>query len=517
METLVDRTGDPDITITQSDRVERKGSERVVRVLDGFVGGASYGVHNASIANLARGVVERVLKTPGEGGLLAPPVRPLPGVYDRLRDFRAAVLENTRPTSVVSVEDFPQLYHDVRKRELYERAVLSLSLEAISKRDAVVNTFVKAEKVNLSAKPDPAPRVIQPRSPRYNVCVGRYLKPFEKNLFAGIRRTVGYPVVCKGMNAAVTADQLRSLWDYYGNPVAVGLDASRFDQHVSFDALKYEHGFYNGIFHSAELAELLEWQRSNEGLGFVDGHKLKYKVNGCRMSGDINTSMGNCVIMCSIVLAYFTYCGLDAKLANNGDDCVVVCERKDLRKLDGIGQWFKEFGFKLTIEAPVYDFEQIEFCQCHPVWTEAGWRMVRNPYTATSKDMVSLLSWENEGEFEAWRGAIGACGISLTAGVPYWEAFYNRLGGVRRGWSDSRVQKSGLGYLSRGMDAQCDISERSRYSFWLAFGMLPDEQIALEAMDRSITYAPLTPLINFGELVKFSELLAKSADEEQSW
>lgn len=511
----MDRTDDPDITITRSGWEDKRSCERVVRVLDGFVGQPEYGVHNASIANLARGVVERVLKTSGEGGVLGPPVRPVPGVYDSLREFRAAVLENTSSTSVVSVEDYPSLYHDARKRALYERAVLSLSLEAISQRDAVVNTFVKAEKVNFSAKSDPAPRVIQPRSPRYNVCVGRYLKPFEKNLFDGFRKTVGYPVICKGMNAAGTANQLRSLWDSFDDPVAVGLDASRFDQHVSQEALKFEHGFYNGVFHSAELAELLSWQLNNEGLGFVNGLKLRYKVRGCRMSGDINTSMGNCVIMCSIVLAYFMSLGLDAKLANNGDDCVVVCERKHLGKLDGIGAWFLKFGFKLTREAPVYEFEHIEFCQTHPVWTEAGWRMVRNPYTATSKDMVSLLPWDKEVEFDAWRGAIGSCGLSLTAGVPFWESFYSRLGGVRRKWSDEKLRDSGLGYMARGMDGACIISDRARYSFWLAYGMLPDEQIALESMQSSITFGTPIPL-TFGEGNKFSELLSGPSNNEES-
>ena len=35
-------------------------------------------------------------------------------------------------------------------------------------------------------KPDPAPRVIQPRNVRYNVEVGRYLRRFEHYLYRGI-------------------------------------------------------------------------------------------------------------------------------------------------------------------------------------------------------------------------------------------------------------------------------------------------------------------------------------------
>lgn len=486
---------------------ESKKDERVVRVLDGYVGGASYGVHNSSLVNLARGVVERVLCTSTDG-VLSHPIRPLPNAFKRLGSIRADVVHNTCSSNVVSIEDYPSLYHDARKRAVYERAVLSLSHETVSKRDAVVSVFVKAEKVNFSDKPDPAPRVIQPRNPRYNVCVGRFLKPFEKNMFAGFAETFGYKVVCKGMNAAQTATQLRENWDAFEDPVAIGLDASRFDQHVSPEALQFEHGFYTRIFNDPELATLLSWQIDNEGIGYVDGAKLKYKIRGCRMSGDINTSMGNCIIMCCIVLAYFRSLEIVARLANNGDDCVVICERSHEHLLAGIGQWFREFGFKLTREATVDVFERIEFCQTQPVLTGSGWRMVRNPYTATSKDMVSLLSWNTEVEFNRWRGAIGSCGMSLTAGVPFWHAYYQSLGGVTSEKECAKIADSGLGYMARGMDAPCEVTEESRYSFWLAFGMLPDEQAALEQVKRPIDFSQSTPM-TFGDVNTYSELLVK--------
>jgi hypothetical protein len=33
-------------------------------------------------------------------------------------------------------------------------------------------------------------------------------------------------------------------------------------------------------------------------------HFLKYQVEGCRMSGDMNTSSGNCMIMVALVYSY---------------------------------------------------------------------------------------------------------------------------------------------------------------------------------------------------------------------
>jgi len=399
------------------------------------------------------------------------------------------------------VEDYPSLYFNARKRALYERAVASLHAGGIGHRDARVSTFVKAEKVNFTAKPDPAPRVIQPRSARFNVLVGRYLKPFEKNMFSAFEAAYGYKVVCKGLNASTTAQQLQENWESFKNPVAIGLDASRFDQHVSKDALEFEHSYYNDVFKSKELAKLLSWQLVNKGKGWTSEGSVAYTVEGCRMSGDINTSMGNCFIMASIVLGYFENRGIDARLANNGDDCVVICESRDLNRFSGIDQWFKDFGFKLTREEPVYVLEQIEFCQAKPVWTETGYRMTRNPYTAASKDMVSLLSWANELEFDRWRGAISTCGLSLSRGVPFWEAFYSKLGGVAHGASYDMIADSGLGYMSKGV-VGCEVSAQARYSFWLAFGILPDLQVALEETAVNVNYRAPTPL-TFGEVTPF--------------
>lgn len=497
-------------------RVRKAGydiKERSVRILDGYGSGANYGVHLASLVNLARGVAERVLATRNSKGVLSKPPRPEAKAFDLLKPERAALLHCMPSTTVVPRDEYPLLYSG-RKRALYEGAVSSLSMEAITKADAQVKTFVKAEKINFSSKSDPAPRVIQPRSPRYNVEVGRYLKLFEKKLFESFKRVYKYSVVAKGLNADKTAVLLRENWDSFKEPVAVGLDASRFDQHVSYEALEFEHSVYNGVFNSPELRMLLKWQLVNEGIGFTNDGKVKYRVKGCRMSGDINTSMGNCLIMSCLVLAYFRSCGLQARLSNNGDDCVVICEKRDLHRMDDIGSWFSKFGFKLTIEKPVGVFEQIEFCQTQPVRVGKSWRMVRNPYTASSKDCVSLLSWEKKQDFVDWRNAIGQCGGELSKGVPFWEAYYSRLlVGQVNACSAERIRESGLGYMSKGC-VEAEITQESRYSFYLAFGMLPDIQEALEQLEIDIIYAPHRPLItNKFQSTPFNNLIHHDASK----
>lgn len=210
---------------------------------------------------------------------------------------------------------------------------------------------------------------------------------------------------------------------------------------------------------------------------------MDYTTDGCRMSGDINTGMGNCLLMSSIVLAYIESRGVAARLSNNGDDCVVFCEQEDLTKFDDLTGWFLDFGFTLTREQPCHNLEQVEFCQFHPVELATGWRMVRDPRVAMSKDCVSLVGWSTESEVHSWMHAVGMCGMALTGGVPVWEAWYRRM--VRLGKEGTtglveRVNDCGGYYWATGCSSG-SVSDRARHSFWLAFGILPDAQEALEA------------------------------------
>lgn len=480
------------ITITGS---YDQGKTRSVRILSGFGSGVHFGVHNSSVNNLVRGVVERVLYV-SEQGVLRPCRKPKTGAYERLSGLRDRLLQNLTPTTVVAKADYASLYTG-RKQAIYAKAYESLLIRGIKRADAYVSTFVKAEKINFSAKGDPAPRVIQPRSPRYNLEVGRYLKLFEKELCKGFKRLFGYEVVLKGRNADGVAAAMYDNWSQFNDPVAIGLDASRFDQHVSKAALEFEHSIYNKVFRSKELARLLEWQLRNHGFGRVGDTLVKYVVDGCRMSGDINTGMGNCLIMSCVVLFYFESVGLNARLSNNGDDCVVFLERADLHKMAGISDHFTEFGFKLTQEPVVDVFEKVVFCQAQPVWVGGAYRMVRDPWTAMSKDCVSLLGWSTELEFNAWRDAIGVCGGVLTSGVPVWESFYKaiRHTGRLRGGIE-RVYDSGLGYMSRGV-VESRITPEGRASFWRAFGITPDLQQAMEhGCWPEIVYNELPPMKN---------------------
>lgn len=465
--------------------------ERSVYRLSGLSGKTHFGVHNNNLANLRRGLLERVYNVETGTGL-APPPRPGPGVIPhRLQRFKDALLAHVDLAAPCTYDQFVGLYAGDRRQRVYQEAVESLLVREVEPRDAWMTTFVKAEKINLGKKPDPAPRVIQPRTPRYNVEVGRYLKRLEKELYRCVAKVFGEVTVFKGYNAKDSGRLMREKWDRYNRPVAVGLDASRFDQHVSAQALRWEHDVYLRCFYPTErknLARLLRWQVKNRGIARAqDGH-IRYNVDGCRMSGDMNTALGNCLLMSAMVWEYLRSRGIRASLANNGDDCVVIMEQSDLRRfMEGLPEWFLEMGFTMKVEEPVTVFEKIEFCQTHPVWTPRGWVMCRDGLTAMAKDCHSVLPLKQGKMAFGWCTAIGECGLALSSGMPIFQEFYLamlRTGkGVRIG--KHPALESGFARLSAGMVAKvAPVDDRSRISFWEAFGVLPSAQVALEARLR---------------------------------
>ncbi len=445
-----------------------------------------------NLDTLLRGVLERVFFVKGGDGFVRPP-RPEPRVFARnLAGSRELLVKLLPSTAPVTHQQFVDSYRG-RKQKAYQKALESLRAGCSdAKEDARVRVFVKYEKTDRTTKADPVPRIISPRKLEYNIRVGRYLKPLEHRLFRSINRLWGHKTVIKGYNAEVAAGILKEKWDMFRDPVAVGLDASRFDQHVSLDALKWEHDIYAQCFHGKHrqrLLQLLKHQEVNHCEGYTPDGAIKYSVEGSRMSGDMNTSLGNCLLMCVMMHSYAKHVGVNCALANNGDDCVVFLEREDLEKFSSeVNSWFLSMGFNMVVEPPVDEFEQLEFCQTRPVFDGDTWIMCRNPVSAIAKDSVMLKNWSGEAFFKGWLDAVGTGGLALTGGLPVFQEFYSAF--VRAGkkrdvpedllpWS-FRQLKEGLTRTYRA------VHPEARASFFLAYGITPDEQLQLEAFYHSL-------------------------------
>lgn len=469
---------------------------RKVPVFTGISGPSVFGVHNNSLNNGARALVERVFLSPGEDGELHPPPRCRAQVHLTLRGFKVAICKHIGVHRPITREQFLG-YYSGRRLGVYQRAVKSLEERPLTRADfGVKKAFVKAEKINFSAKGDPAPRVIQPRDPRYNVEVGVYLRPLEHAIYKAIQQVYGGPTVMKGYSAEEVAYEMRSMWDQFADPVAIGLDASRFDQHVRPEMLRWEHSVYTECFSAADrgkLKWLLSGQIENKCYLRADDGRLRYRVSGSRMSGDMNTALGNCLIMCALIWRLGEERSVRLRLANNGDDCVVIAERKDVARLTtGLKEWFAEYGFKMKVETPVDVFERLEFCQSHPVFDGAKWVMVRNPQVTLSKDALCVNRDYGHGPAaQKWLYAVGECGLRMTGGIPVVQEHYMAFlrHGLKGLGDNAVVTETGMHMLSRGLHrGYVEPTDEARVSFWLAFGVSPTHQRAYEERLRNVKF-----------------------------
>lgn len=155
-----------------------------------------------------------------------------------------------------------------------------------------------------------------------------------------------------------------------------------------------------------------------------EGVVVKYSVQGTRASGDMNTSSGNCFTMVGMIHAYCVSHGLKYRLANNGDDCVLIIEKEDLPRTQNLVNWFAGMGFTMESEGSVSEFEHIKFCQTQPVWTPSGYVMVRDPSVAIPKDTRTRCDLRHREIFEAWSTAVSMGGEALAGNIPIFNQFY---------------------------------------------------------------------------------------------
>jgi len=303
--------------------------------------------------------------------------------------------------------------------------------------------------------------------------------------------------VIKGLNVHDAARVMREKWDRFNNPVAIGLDATKFDMHVGVGALGYEHEFYNRVFKSKELKQLLSWQLNNKGVAYCPDGVVKFKIPGTRCSGDLNTSLGNCILMCALIYCMCEQLGVVAELANNGDDCVLILDRIDeARVCSAIQTYFGKAGFRMVVEQPVYVFEEIEFCQSKPVLCAGKWTMIRNVRTCMKKDVMCLVPIQNNKVWLKWLGAVGNCGLATVPGCPVLQSFYTcfKRSGINPGAKFTRHVFKNTSMMERITECLPEpVTDHARASFFYATGITPAYQIELERYYDRMTIGSLEP------------------------
>jgi hypothetical protein len=207
--------------------------------------------------------------------------------------------------------------------------------------------------------------------------------------------------------------------------------------------------------------------------------------------------MGNKLIVCGLMWEYFQEVGLEASLANMGDDCVIFLEKSQLELLrKTLHGWWLLRGYNAVTEHPCFELEKIEFCQSNPVEVNGEYIMVRNPVKALSKDCITLSSSETVQQIASSYMAISTCGRIINSGVPISFALHSAMHRASKRYTkdvdinpDFMFRQIEFGNFERmrGLTyKRKDIRDSTRLSYYRAFGIAPDTQILIEEYYNSL-------------------------------
>nr|WPV63071.1 MAG: RNA-dependent RNA polymerase [Wufeng shrew nodamuvirus 1] len=463
----------------------------------------------------------------------------------KLVEVQAMALADMIPSPAM-FPDFHTLisFFPSSKRRLYRREAISLSSAFLQPKDAHISAFVKSEKLKIYAK-DGDPRMIQARSPRFNLVFGLFTKAIEHSLYhlmdpLMMQKGIQLPMVAKGRNLRQRATCLRSMWDLLDTPVVISLDLSRWDAHVHVEMIKVMHQFYRRAMNHPLLEDLLQHQLHNRGR---TENKLKYQVKGSVMSGDMTTALGNCTAVIAITLALrqmicdsallsecstseTTFVGVASEtksadlqsfqhrikqlltihpvarraivrsgvpflIFDDGDDHVLLCE-KSISPLmfELLPKWWTMLGHDLKVEGVVEQFHQILFCQHKPHLSQRGWVMMPSPLKVLAT--ATVVSSSHKNKIPTYLRTVWEARWQLHYDQPILGPLFLRLKGiykqadlmtgVERARTLAGVDHLMLMSLRDVQDAQpTEITPEQRIMAWEQWGLTPDQQILLES------------------------------------
>nr|QDH89858.1 MAG: RNA-dependent RNA polymerase [Riboviria sp.] len=379
-------------------------------------------------------------------------------------------------------------------RRRYVEAERSLCVDGpLRSSDYRLKAFLKAEKVG-SAK-DAKPRMIFPRSPRFNLVVASWLKPFEhwlwgfltaKRLFGGSNTRV----VGKGLSPRRRANLILRKFGQFRDCICVEVDGKAFEAHVTENLLREEHMVYKAAYpgHTG-LADVLSRQR----FAGVTSNGVKFSRRGGRASGDFNTGMGNTLIMLAVCVGVLSTYSVNYDILVDGDNALVFLERADSgRVFDSFYQdVLSSSGFEMTLEKPVSYVEGIRFGRSAPLCLGPFWTMVREPWSVLSGAYASHR-WLREPRFgRRWLQGVARCELSLALGVPVLQAA--ALSVLSQVEDSGKVPVEALSdYFMLGARLAetgdvIEVRREARLSFERAFGIAPELQIAWEGKMQEVT------------------------------
>lgn len=369
------------------------------------------------------------------------------------------------------------------KRRVYASAYRELLLTGQRRTDHNITMFVKQDKYALNEIEDKMPRAIQYRSPRYNLLLASYLRPFEHEFYQlpglGPSET---RVITKNLNKRQIAALFMEKAACFMSPVYISADHSKFDSTINTDHLKTEHAVYDKCFRNGQLRKLLHHQINNKG---YTRSGIRYSIVGTRMSGDYNTGLGNSLINRIVLESWLV--GIKHEIMLDGDDSVIIVEAFDLPRLKM--DHFTKMGFITKMDF-TEEITEVEYCRSRLV-LGTHITMCRNPWRALSHMAVTTKQY-HPAVYRDWFSGVAECEASSNFGMPIYTSLMKVVG--------PRVVKDEE-YHRKMQFEEVGVSDTvNRAGFENTFGISTSLQIAIE--NRISMYTGY----NFKKLQKYKNI-----------
>lgn len=384
--------------------------------------------------------------------------------------FFSRGIDTIKPYTLLEVVDS----YRGAKRRVYASALEDINKVGMLKRDCLVKAFVKASKYIGEM----IPRIIQARSPKYNLLVAQYHKPMEHFIYSlrSKYRTThvkSTKISAKCDNAYVRAATIRKKMKQFKSPLVVMLDASKFDGHVQLQHQKLAHEYYYYLTRSSKHIKLLARTLSTRG---VTASGYKYELGARRASGDMDTAVGNTVIMlfcvCSYAAQFSRY-----DIYDDGDDCLLFVEEAEFTGEELLKDYFLSMGFKMSCSL-ARKYSEVVFCRSRPVKLDAGVKMVRNPWLVLDTALASHKYFRTKSDNMLKQFFTGYW--FSHQGEPITGAFFGEL---YRRFGHCDVSDVELSYKvkmsGRGVT---NVSSATREHYAKVYGVPPDEQVLVEQL-----------------------------------
>jgi len=370
----------------------------------------------------------------------------------------------------MSMSEYVEKYTGQMKTR-YAHALKTYEERGWDLKDSRISSFVKMERVlnyvsdyQLPGARKVDPRLIHPRTPLYNLCLGVYLKPLEQQLKRF--RRFGLRTQVKGCSLEQRAEILERHLARAGEDCLIyKVDSSRWDGHVNKYTLQQEHRVYKTVYQGdRNMVDLLNCQYRSVCRS-VNG--IRYTLES-RCSGDVNTSLGNHILNMCMIESYM----LD-KVGNNrhwsyvcdGDDALIFVRKGTPMNVEGFSEHFRAFGQKVVCEGPV-PLRELEFCRSKLYRGPKGSTLVRDPRRVLG-GMLTVFKHLNNLPSYYKQIALGETHVS--AGVPIVQEFAHYvLNNTDRYVTGSKKEvklwKSDMDYFTRFYDLDSGAHPMVQYT-----------------------------------------------------